>query len=75
MKVILYSGKDCCLCDQAEALIQRLDISQLQVTKVDVRASTDLYHLYGARIPVLVRTDNKELDWPFDQQQLQEFLV
>jgi hypothetical protein len=42
---------------------------------VDVRDSTDLYHLYGARIPVLYREDiNSELPWPFDSFQLCEFL-
>ena len=76
MDLILYTGQGCCLCEQAGALLEEVDKS-LAVTlkKVDVRASVDLYHLYGARIPVLYREDkNSELPWPFDSFQLGEFL-
>nr|WP_263406905.1 glutaredoxin family protein [Salinimonas profundi] len=46
-----------------------------QVTLVNVRDDTTLYHEYGARIPVLKRTDTQqELGWPFDQQALKRFL-
>ena len=75
MHIILYSGKDCCLCDQAEALLQQIQHTSVQLEKIDVRASSDLYHLYGARIPVLLRKDNhQELAWPFELSQLIEFL-
>lgn len=76
---ILYSGQHCHLCDLALELIQQVspDISQ-QLKKVDVKTTHELYHQYGARIPVL-KIENgarsKELGWPFDQQRLQEFLV
>ena len=74
--LILYTGQGCSLCEQAEALLEKVDENAAFVLKkVDVRASTDLYHLYGARIPVLYREDiNSELPWPFDFFQLCEFL-
>jgi hypothetical protein len=65
------------LCEQAEVLLEQVDKKNAAfvLKKVDVRASTDLYHLYGARIPVLYREDiNSELPWPFDFFQLCEFL-
>lgn len=76
MDVILYTGKDCCLCEQAESLLKNLqNVSACNVSKVDIRSTTDLYHLYGARIPVLFRQDNnQELPWPFDESQLKEFM-
>lgn len=76
MQVILYSGKDCCLCDQAESLLNNFDnTGNLQISKIDVRLTTDLYHAYGARIPVLYRTDTQqELAWPFNMLQLKEFM-
>ncbi|MFQ3196936.1 MAG: hypothetical protein ACI8R9_001426 [Paraglaciecola sp.] len=72
--LILYSGKNCCLCDEAQSLL--LDVCpQAQFEKIDVRADAQLYHQYGARIPVLQRQDSaKELAWPFNKQQLSEFL-
>ncbi|WP_339720140.1 glutaredoxin family protein [uncultured Paraglaciecola sp.] len=76
MSLILYTGQGCCLCEQAEALLKEVDTRAAStVKKVDVRASSDLYHLFGARIPVLFREDNNsELPWPFDSFQLGEFL-
>jgi hypothetical protein len=76
MGLVLYTGQGCCLCEQAEDLLEKVDKSAASMLKkVDVRASSDLYHLYGARIPVLYREDNQsELPWPFDFFQLGEFL-
>ncbi|MCF2947137.1 glutaredoxin family protein [Paraglaciecola aquimarina] len=76
MEIILYSGKDCCLCEQAFDMLENLTVeASLHTTKVDVRSSTDLFHRYGARIPVLYRQDTQqELPWPFDMQQLKEFM-
>ena len=76
MDLILYTGQGCCLCEQAETLLEGVDKSEaVTFKKVDVRARSDLYHLYGARIPVLYREDiHSELPWPFDSFQLCEFL-
>jgi hypothetical protein len=49
--------------------------SSLNIEKVNIRTSTELYHLYGARIPVLKRADNeREIGWPFNTADLEEFL-
>jgi hypothetical protein len=72
----LFTGKDCCLCEQAQQLVQQCAPAwHSQLQSVDIKSSPDLYHLYAARIPVLKRLDNQtELGWPFDAQQLTEFL-
>lgn len=76
MKLILFSGEMCHLCDQAELLIKQVapqDATAMQ--KVNVKQDHQLFHLYGARIPVLKRTDtDNELGWPFDASELEEFL-
>lgn len=76
MKLILYSGPNCCLCDQAEQIINQLpDRAIIELTKKNVREDTKLYHLYGARIPVVERLDNQTIiEWPFDLAQLEEFI-
>lgn len=76
MPLILYTGQGCCLCEQAEAMLEEVDSSKTAILKkIDVRANANLYHLYGARIPVLYREDKQsELPWPFDSFQLCEFL-
>ena len=76
MKIYFYTGPHCSLCDLADLEIARTSMSSsLTIEKVNIRQSTDLYHLYGARIPVLKRDDNnKEIGWPFTTTDLEEFL-
>lgn len=76
MKLNFYSGENCHLCELAEQLITQLDPAiRLEIDKFNVKNDHDLYHMYGARIPVLKRLDNSnELGWPFNLEQLQEFL-
>ncbi|CAB9494039.1 MULTISPECIES: glutaredoxin family protein [Alteromonas] len=76
MKIIFYTGPQCGLCDLADVELQQTSMfSSLVIEKVNIRTSTELYHLYGARIPVLKRADNeKEIGWPFSAADLEEFL-
>jgi hypothetical protein len=77
INITLYTGPECSLCDLAEQVI--LEVNQqggnINTTKTNIRDSADLYHLYGARIPVVKRHDNQaELGWPFDVDELQRFI-
>lgn len=76
MKLNFYTGQTCHLCELAEQLLSQIDpASRLEVNKIDVKTDHQLFHLYGARIPVIKRVDNNnELGWPFDLELLQEFL-
>lgn len=77
MKLILYTGPNCCLCDEAMAIIDSLSFSPaLVVEKVNIRDSAELYHLYALRIPVL-KVDGRidELGWPFTHEQLENFIA
>jgi hypothetical protein len=77
-KLILFSAHDCGLCEQAEQLLRECDqIASWYagIKKIDVKTERQYFHLYGARIPVIKRTDKEcDLAWPFDKQQLIEFL-
>lgn len=74
VQLILYTGPQCSLCQQAMSLL----LTQLQpgqITQVNVRDDTMLYHQYGARIPVIKRSDSQaELAWPFTGPELTRFL-
>ena len=76
VKIYFYTGPHCSLCDLADVEIARTSMSSsLTIEKINIRQSTKLYHLYGARIPVLKRDDNnKEIGWPFTTADLEEFL-
>lgn len=76
--LILYSTSACHLCEQAEAMLDQavaLGVP-LQYRTVDISESDALFERYGVRIPVLRKDDNagRELGWPFDPEQLLEFL-
>jgi hypothetical protein len=53
----------------------------IEVKQINVRESVDLYHLYGARIPVIKRNDkpvhtmSEDLGWPFTLEQLRAYLA
>lgn len=76
IELILYTGPHCELCDHALAIYEELNPAHVSLIKVNIRTDVHLYHLYGARIPVLKRSDNKqELGWPFDATALEQFLL
>ncbi|MDB2330129.1 glutaredoxin family protein [Alteromonas sp.] len=76
MKIFFYTGPQCSLCDHADTeLANTSHYRTLSIEKVNVRENSELYHLYGARIPVLKRDDNgSEIGWPFSTADLEEFL-
>ena len=72
MSIILFSGPECCLCDLAKAQLAQLQVSY---QTIDVKQQSEYFHRYGARIPVVYRQDDQgELGWPFEVEQLAEFL-
>lgn len=74
-KLVLYTGPNCSLCNKAEDLVYASGIGASDMEKVDVTSSLELKKRYGLKIPVLHRIDlEQELFWPFDQQQLVEYL-
>lgn len=74
-KILFYSGQQCCLCDDAMALLKQAKVHSSQLIIIDVKSDPQTFHLYGARIPVLVNTQNQqELAWPFNLTRLTEFL-
>ncbi len=67
----LYVRPDCLLCLLATRLLQAAGIAHLTA---DIEEQAALEQRYGTRIPVLVRGDGGELDWPFDAAALRAFL-
>lgn len=71
----LFGTLGCHLCEFAEAEIMPLVEHGLLVELVDITEPDDLTEAYGLRIPVLRRVDTgAELEWPFDEAQVVNFL-
>lgn len=76
MKVTLYTGPHCELCDQAKELIYPFLQNGVLLKEVDVTQSLETKKAYGLRIPVLKRdSDGAELGWPFTNEQLHRLLL
>ena len=73
----LYGTSACHLCETAHAMIMSEQGSSVAfgVMEVDISESDSLFGRYGVRIPVLQHPDGRELDWPFSELKLQEFLA
>lgn len=76
MALVLYGTLGCHLCDVAEAMLLRvLTVSPVDVYLQDIADDPVLVEQYGVRIPVIYNEDNgQQLDWPFDEIQLQRWL-
>ena len=76
-KVKFYTTVGCHLCEDAHLLTdQFVKQGGVIVEMIDIADSDELIDSYGIRIPVIQRLDtDKELDWPFDKNELADFLV
>lgn len=71
----LFGTLGCHLCEVAEALLMPFVEQGLLVELVDISEREDWVERYGVKIPVLRRCDTgTELNWPFDAEQVMDFL-
>lgn len=71
----LFGTLGCHLCEVAEALLMPFVENGLLVELIDIAEHEGVVEQYGLRIPVLRRCDNsRELNWPFDAEQVVAFL-
>ena len=73
MTVVLYTTLGCHLCEQARDLLLTVN-PQIDIHAVDIAEDDTLIAEYGERIPVL-RSDDRELAWPFGLLDVQAFLL
>lgn len=72
----LYTTSACTLCEKAKDILwPLLDLYPFRLKEIDIADSDELMETYGIHIPVIERSDsNAKLFWPFDANQLGEFL-
>ena len=73
IKLILLTGRDCPLCEEAELLLDNLKGEHLSFVKTDVYSKREYLDKYWDKIPVILLED-KELFWPFSTESIQEFI-
>jgi glutaredoxin len=74
-KLRLYSRPDCHLCEYALVLLDESGCT-VELETVDIETQAELLERYDITIPVFQRMDTgAELFWPFDDDELEEFLA
>ena len=70
---VLFGTEGCHLCEEAEQLLLQTDVN---FEKRDIMADEQALQCYAIRIPVLLnQASGLELAWPFDMQQLEDFIA
>lgn len=74
---LLYGTSACHLCDQAQLMLAdaRRAGGEFSVETVDISDDDTLFAAYGLTIPVIRAADGRELNWPFAEEVLADFLA
>ena len=72
-KLLLLTGKDCHLCDQAKFLFTEIDLDKFPLEEVDIYSKRLYLDKYWDKIPVVLFKE-KELCWPFGFKDILEIL-
>lgn len=74
-RLLLYSRKDCCLCDEMQAMIGVVGKNiPLELEEIDVDSSPALQELYGAEVPLLFIDGRKAFKYRVTAQELRRRL-
>lgn len=68
MNLTLYQRDDCRLCDRALEMLALARVGDFACVFID--GDEALEARFGERVPVLVDSRRRELDWPFDASAL-----
>jgi len=75
MQIILFTTEGCHLCEQAhELLLNIADKQPLEIVLQEIGDDDALVARYGIRIPVVQFPDQRELDWPFSQSDVEAII-
>ncbi len=70
-KLILYSRRDCCLCDDMKAVIPQVAAATpLELEEIDVDGTPELQRQFGDEVPVLFVDGRKAFKYRVTVKQL-----
>jgi len=72
--IILVTGKDCHLCEQAKEILLGLNDKKINFSEEDVYAKREYLDAYWDKIPVILYED-KVLLWPFTAKNVTELIL
>jgi glutaredoxin len=73
--LILYTRKDCCLCEEMKEVVRRVaEGFVLTLQEVDVDGSAELQEQYGNEVPVLLVNSRKAFKYRVNERELEKRL-
>lgn len=70
-EVLLYTRKDCCLCDEMKAAVRAVaEKIPLQMEEIDVDRTPELAERYGSEVPVLFINGRKAFKYRVTAEEL-----
>jgi len=75
-QLLLYSRKDCCLCDEMKNVIHRVAARvPLALEEIDVDSSPELAQQYGNDVPLLFVNGRKAFKYRVTEKELKRRLT
>jgi thiol-disulfide isomerase/thioredoxin len=75
-KLILYTRKDCCLCDEMKTVVREVAAKvPLEIDEVDIDGSPDLCDKFGNEVPVLFINGRKAFKYRVTRVELEKRLA
>ena len=72
--LFLYVAEDCCLCDEAVAVLAEAQAPDFE--SISIEDDARLCDRYAVLVPVLHDAiGNRDLCWPFDADEVRQFLA
>ena len=74
-KLILYSRKDCCLCEEMKAVVCKVATKvSLDLEEIDVDGAAELREEFGTQVPVLFIDGRKAFKYRVTARELEKKL-
>ncbi|NHQ59900.1 glutaredoxin family protein [Chlorobium sp. BLA1] len=75
-RVTLYGKKECCLCDEAMELLERVRASvPFEIEKIDISGNPRLQEEFGLKIPVIYVDGVRVFNYRVNENKLRSLLT
>jgi glutaredoxin len=75
-KVILYGKKECCLCDEAMEVLEKVHATEpFDLEKIDISDNAELLLEFGLKIPVIFVDGIRVFNYRVNEKKLRSLLT
>ena len=76
IRVEIYSKRDCCLCDEAKAVLLKVRREiPFDLREIDIESTPELYEIYKERIPLILINGRPAFKFRVDEAALRRRLA